>query len=94
MASATVETVQKTVTSEVEEEVVQLTLTRQEAMILRGLCGIVAGGDHTYRKFTAQFREAFEAAGIESYGPNYFNGSISGKQLPGTVSPSPIYLSF
>lgn len=94
MATAKVENVKKIVTTEVDEEMVQLTLTREEAQILRGLCAYVGGSEiGTYRQYMIAVRKAFEAAGIGSWGPDYFSGSVFAKSLPVT-NPYTIALSF
>jgi hypothetical protein len=91
MAKATVGTVSKTVTTEVEEEVIQLTLSKVEARALHALTQFVYGNrSATYNREISDVRKELHAAGgrgaiaARSYFDESSWGGIEAKShLPG-----------
>lgn len=80
MATASVDTVTKTVTSEVDEEMVQLTLSKTEARVVSALTAFVAGDPSTtYRKDIRAVRLALVAAEISAYSGEYFSRDSNGR---------------
>lgn len=81
MATAKTDTVKKTVEKEVQEEVVTLTMSREEAKVLRAALGCIAGRGlrPTYARDTSKIRNALEAAGVVAHGPNFFEGILNAK---------------
>lgn len=86
MATAKNDTITKTIQEEVKEEIVTLTMTREEATVLRAALGCIGGGFSTYHKHTSKVKRALIDAGIDVYGPTYFTGSLQAKRLDGIAS--------
>lgn len=77
MAKATVDTVTKTVETKVEEEVIQLTLSKTEANVMYALGAFVAGDvKYTYNRDVKAVRRALERAGVTDWWGNYFKGGF------------------
>lgn len=73
MAKASVDTVTKTVTEEVDEEVIQLTLTKTEARALYALSLFVSGDQATtYHREITSIRNAVGLTGKLGY-VQYYN---------------------
>lgn len=66
MALASVATVKKTVTTEIDEEVIQLALSKTEARALWALTMLIYSGDNaesTYKRETESIKTALSAGG-------------------------------
>lgn len=80
MATASVDTVTKTVASEVDEEMVQLTLSKTEANVISALTAFVGGDPYTsYRKDIAAVRRALRLADIMAYSGDYYTRNSAGR---------------
>lgn len=80
MATASVDTVIKTVTSEVDEEMVQLTLSLMEANVIKAMTAFVGGDPNTtYRKDIAAVRRALTVAGVSGFSTEYFSRDSNGR---------------
>lgn len=81
MANATRETKTVEKIETVEEKVVVLTLTEDEAITLKSLTLKVGGTGYTYYDHVSKIKMALEGAGIRSWTPR-FSGSMSGLTMP------------
>jgi hypothetical protein len=73
MANAKIETVTKTVEKEIEEKVYTLTLSEDEAKVIRAFVGWVAGSpSNTYAKYTQPVFNALVDARVPMVGFNSF----------------------
>lgn len=69
MATAKIETVTKTITTEVDEKVIQLTLTNAEARTVLALAALVwtGGGGDTYKREVFDVKATLRATGQLGY---------------------------
>lgn len=81
MATATRETKTIEKIETVEEEVIQLTLTREEAITLKSLCLKVLSTHGTYSKHTREIMGALGDMGIFVWSQR-FTGTLGAKSLP------------